>query len=300
MASDQWPALPLAEWQDTKDTLHLWTQIIGKTRLALAPMVNHWWQVPLYVSARGLTTSAMPAGRRILEVEFDLVDHVLAMRTNDDERLMALAPRSVADFYAEYTSILRDLKLRVHIWPHPVEVEVAIPFPDDETHAAYDAEHATRFWRGLAQADRVLSAFRGRFIGKCSPVHFFWGSFDLACTRFSGRAAPPHPGGIPHLADRVTRESYSHECSSAGWWPGGGAYDASFYSYAYPEPSGCPTAPILPAAGRYDTTLHEWVLPYEAVRASANPDAALLDFWQSTYDAAASLGAWDRAALERR
>ncbi len=309
--SPEWPSLPLSAWQDTKDTLHMWTQMVGKTRLALAPMVNHWWHVPLYISARGLTTSAMPyvdrrtgRGDGIVEAEFDFVDHVLIVRTAvgnvaADERRLALAPRSVADFYREYVATLRDLGVTAHIWPHPVEVQTAIPFTEDETHASYDSTAVTRFWHALAQADRVLTVFRGRFQGKCSPVHFFWGSFDLACTRFSGRPAPRHPGGIPNLADWVTRESYSHECASAGWWPGGGTMDAAFYAYAYPEPPGCPAAPIQPAAGRYDATLHEWLLPYDAVRTAADPDAALLAFWQSTYDAAATLGGWDRASLDR-
>jgi uncharacterized protein DUF5996 len=292
-AAAPWPALPLDAWRDTKDTLQLWTQIVGKTRLALAPMVNHWWQAPLYVSARGLTTSAMPYEDRLVEAEFDFVDHVLVVRTDSDERRMALAPRSVADFYREYRATLLDLGLRVRIWQHPVEVETAIPFSEDKTHASYDAAYVTRFWRALAQAARVLGVFRGRFTGKCSPVHFFWGGFDLACTRFSGRPAPPHPGGIPNLADWVTRESYSRECASAGWWPGGGALDASFYAYAYPEPAGCSAAPIKPAAGRYDQQLRDWILPYDAVRKAEDPDAALLSFWQSTYDTVANLGGWD-------
>ncbi len=249
MSADEsaWPALPLAEWSETRDTLHLWTQIVGKTRLALAPMVNHWWQVPLYVSARGLTTSWMP---------------------------------------------YRDA----------VEIADAIPFARDETHASYDAASAHSFWRALTQASRVLEIFRGRFVGKASPVHFFWGSFDLACTRFNGERAPQHPGGMPGLADWVTREGYSHACISAGWWPGtigSPVAEPVFYAYAYPEPVGCPTAKIEPAAGSYHAVMHEWILPYEAVRTSAHPDAVALDFFQSTYEAAASLGGWDRAALER-
>ena len=298
-----WPDLPLADWQDTYATLHMWTQIVGKTRLALAPMVNHWWQVPLYVSARGLTTSRMPYDARGIEVELDFVAHELTVDADDGARWsMALAPRSVADFYSAYMTGLRSLDLDVRFWPHPVEVKEAIPFPDDDTHRSYDAAAATRFWRALAQADRVLNTFRGRYVGKCSPVHFFWGSFDLACTRFSGRLAPEHPGGIPNLGDWVAREAYSHECISAGWWPGtiGGAVgEAAFYAYAYPEPDGCSEAPIRPRAGRYDRALREWVLPYDAVRTASDPDSMLLEFLESTYETAADLGGWPRATLER-
>ena len=298
-----WPALPLEQWRDTRDTLHMWTQIVGKTRLALAPMVNHWWQVPLYLSARGLTTSRMPYGSRGVEVEFDFLDHVLAIRTDEGvTRRLGLAPRSVADFYREYTSTLAALGLQVRIWPRPVEVTEAIPFDQDQAHASYDAEAATRFWQVLAQAERVLQGFRGRFIGKCSPVHFFWGSFDLACTRFNGELAPTHPGGIPNLADWVTRESYSHACISAGWWtgtPDSPVAEPAFYAYAYPEPSGCAEAPIRPKAAQYNGTLREWILPYAAVRGADDPDTAVLDFFQSTYEAAADRGGWDRGALER-
>jgi hypothetical protein len=296
-----WPALPLADWQDTRDTLQLWSQIVGKVRLALAPMVNHWWQVPLYVNARGLTTSAMPYDGGAVEIGFDFLDHVLRIETSRGEtRLVTLAPRSVADFYRDVMATLGAMGVHVHIWPWPVELPEVIRFDRDETHGAYDADAAERFWRSLMQADRLLHEFRGRFIGKCSPVHFWWGSFDLSCTRFSGRLAPPHPGGIPHLADRVAREAYSHECMSAGWWPGGGAVmEPAFYAYAYPEPAGCPDASIRPDAGHYHLELREWILPYDAVRSAGDPDATLLDFLESTYDAAARLGAWDRAALER-
>ena len=296
-----WPALPLADWQDTRDTLQLWTQIVGKVRLALAPMVNHWWQVPLYVSARGLTTSSMPYDGGAVEIAFDFLDHVLRIETSRGEtRLVTLAPRSVADFYRDVMATLGAMGVHVHVWPWPVELPEVIRFDRDETHSAYDADAAQRFWRSLVQADRLLNEFRGRFIGKCSPVHFWWGSFDLSCTRFSGRLAPPHPGGIPHLADRVTREAYSHECISAGWWPGGGAVlEPAFYAYAYPEPAGCPDASIRPDAGRYQFELREWILPYDAVRSASDPDATLLTFLESTYDVAARLGAWDRAALER-
>jgi hypothetical protein len=301
--SGTWPQLALVEWRDTRDTLHLWTQIVGKTRLALAPMVNHWWQVPLYISARGLTTSRIPYGAAGFAVELDFITHVLRI-LHDDGRTwsMTLAPRSVADFYSEYMSGLRSLGIDVRIWPVPVEIADGIPFAKDETHSSYDADAAQRFWRSLAQAARVLEIFRGRFLGKSSPVHFFWGSFDLACTRFNGARAPVHPGGVPALADWVTREAYSHACISAGWWPGtigSPMTDPAFYAYAYPEPAGCPTAKIRPDAGYYHAVMHEWILPYDAVRTAASPDAMALDFFQSTYEAAASLGDWDRASLER-
>ncbi|HEY2897441.1 MAG TPA: DUF5996 family protein [Gemmatimonadaceae bacterium] len=298
-----WPPLPLDEWSDTRDTLHLWTQIVGKTRLALAPMVNHWWQIPLYVSARGLTTSRIPYGTAGFSVELDFIDHhVEVLRDDGRTWSTALAPRSVADFYKAYMSGLRWLGIDVSIWPVPVEIANGIPFQKDETHASYDAGAAQRFWRALAQAARVLESFRGRFIGKSSPVHFFWGSFDLACTRFNGARAPRHPGGVPGLADWVTREAYSHACISAGWWPGAigsPMTEPAFYAYSYPEPAGCPTAKIRPDAGYYHDVMHEWILPYEAVRTAANPDVLALEFFQSTYETAASLGGWDRASLER-
>ena len=300
--SAAWPALPLAPWRDTQETLHRWTQVVGKVRLALAPMVNHWWQVPLYVDARGLTTSAMPYAGGVVEVRFDFLDDVLRVETSAGaERRVALAPRSVAEFYHDVMAALRAVGVAVRIHPRPVELADAVPFDEDEAHHAYDAEAARRCWRALVQADRVLRAFRGRFLGKCSPVHFWWGSFDLACTRFSGRRAPPHPGGVPHCPDYVTREAYSHECISVGWWPGGGAVDEpAFYAYAYPEPAGCPTAPIEPDAAYYHPDLREWILPYAAVRAADEPDASLLAFLQSTYEAAADRAGWDRPALERR
>ncbi|NJC70368.1 hypothetical protein HC031_11690 [Planosporangium thailandense] len=293
-----WPRLPLSEWADTRDTLHLWTQIVGKVRLALEPMVNHWWQVPLYVNAVGLTTALMPYGNRGLEAIFDFHRHVLDLRTTDGlRRTVALAPRPVADFYAEVMGRLAELGAPVRIYPRPVEVPVEIPFPDDHEHASYDPEYAHRFWLSLVHTHRVFTEFRGRFSGKVSPVHFFWGAFDLAVTRFSGRVAPPHPS-VPYTADRVTREAYSHEVSSCGYWPGG-ADEGSFYAYAYPEPPGFRRRLVEPAAARYDTDLGEFVLPYRAVRTSADPDATLLAFAQSTYDAAADLAAWNRAALER-
>jgi len=296
-----WPALPLAAWRETKDTLHLWTQIVGKVRLALAPMVNHWWQVPLYVHARGLTTSAMPYRNAAVEVRFDFLDHMLHIETSDGAaRQVALVPRSVRDFYHETMGALRAVGVDVRIRPQPVELTDVIPFDQDDVHPAYDAEAARRFWRALVQADRVLHQFRGRFLGKCSPVHFWWGSFDLSCTRFSGRRAPRHPGGVPNCPDYVTREAYSHECISAGWWPGGAGVDVpAFYAYAYPEPDGAATASIRPRTASYHPQLREWILPYDAVRAAPDPDATLLAFLDSTYEVAATLGGWDRASLER-
>ena len=298
---EEWPPLPFDEWKDTLATLHRWTQMVGKTRLALAPMTNHWWQVTLYLTARGLTTSPMPVGQRTVEIEFDFLDHVLAARTSDGaSRRMRLAPRSVADFHREYRTLLRSLDVEAKIWPVPVEMPEAVPFTDDVVHASYDAGAAHRCFRVLAQADRVLKEFRGGFLGKCSPVHFWWGGFDLSCTRFSGRRAPLHPACLPNLADRVTREAYSHECVSAGWWPGGGVLrEPAFYAYAYAEPAGLSAAAIRPREAYYHRELREFILPYDAVRTAARPDEMLLAFLQSTYDAAADLLGWDRAALER-
>ncbi len=299
--AEAWPALPLEEWQATYDTLHLWTQIVGKTRLALSPMQNHWWQTPLYVTSRGLSTSPMPHGERAVEVELDFIGHQLTARTSDgDIRTLPLSARPVADFYREYLDSLRSIGVEAAIRPVPVEMPVVIPFAEDRVHASYDADAAQRCWRALVQVDRVLKAFRGGFIGKCSPVHFWWGSFDLACTRFSGRPAPRHPGGAPNCPDYVMVEAYSHECISAGWWPGGGPMaEPAFYAYAYPEPAGCAAAPIRPDAAYYHPVMREWILPYEAVRTAPDPDAVLTDFLQSTYDVAANLGGWDRGALER-
>lgn len=300
--STSWPPLPLDQWLETRDTLQLWTQMVGKIRLALAPMVNHWWQVTLYINARGLTTSLMPYRDGAVELVFDFLQHQLLIETSAGEiRTVALRPRTVADFYQELMQALREVGISVRIWPRPQEVpDPVIPFDQDTTHQAYDPGAAERFWRLLVHTDRVFHRFRGGFIGKCSPVHFWWGGFDLSCTRFSGRPAPTHPGGIPNLADRVTREAYSHECISAGWWPGGGPVsEPSFYAYAYPEPAGCPEASVLPAAARYDMQLREWILPYDAVRTAADPDAELLAFLDSTYSTAADLGRWDRRALER-
>jgi hypothetical protein len=296
-----WPALPLDEWRASYATLHPYTQIVGKTRLALAPMENHWWQVVLYLTSRGLTTSPMPYGERALQVDFDFIGHELRARTSDGEvAALRLVPRTVADFYAEYTEMLEALGAPVRIWPMPVEIADAIPFTEDREHASYEPDAINRFWRILLQSERVLREFRGRFIGKASPVQFFWGSFDLAATRFSGRAAPPHPGGAPNVGDWVMREAYSREVSSAGFWPGGGAVDfPAYYSYAYPEPPGFADALVEPGAAYYDRTMGEFILPYDAVRSSASPDATLTAFLQSSYEAAANLGKWNRAELER-
>lgn len=297
-----WPPLPLREWADTYATLHRWLQIVGKTRLAAAPMQNHWWNVTLYLTSRGLTTSPMPCGARTFEVELDFIEHVLAIRASDgDARAMTLGPRPVDDFYREYTTLLAELGASVHIWPVPVELPDTLRFDQDQQHATYDPDAAHRCWRILASTDQVLKAFRGRFLGKSSPSHFWWGSFDLACTRFSGRPARRHSGGIPNCPDYVTVEAYSHECCSAGWWPGsvGGVEEPAFYAYAYPEPDGCAAARIGPAGAFYHSTLHEWIFPYDTMRAAPDPDAALLEFYERTYAAAATLGHWDRAALER-
>jgi hypothetical protein len=296
-----WPRLDFADWSDTCATLHLWTQVAGKIRLALAPMVNHWWQVTLYVTARGLTTSAMAYQQRRLQIDFDFVDHQLVLATSDGrEERFALAALAVADFYAEVMARLRALDVDVQIWTMPSEIPDAIPFEQDRVHAAYDAAAVQRFWRQLAQADRLLNRFRSSFLGKCSPVHFFWGSFDLAVTRFSGRTAPPMTRGAPNVGAWVMREAYSHEVSSCGFWPGNGGFgQAAFYSYAYPEPEGFAQAPVRPAAAYYDKGLSQFILPYEAVRMAADPDQAVLDFLQSTYQACADRAGWDRAALER-
>ena len=298
--AETWPALPFDEWRETLATLHMWTQVVGKVRLAQAPQLNHWWQVPLYVTSRGLTTSPVPHGHRTFQVDFDFIDHRLRVETYEgDSRELALAPRTVADFYGEFMSSLKGLGLEVKIWPTPVEVVDPIPFEQDETHKSYDPEYANRFWRALVQCERVFQQFRAGFAGKCSPVHFFWGSFDLAVTRFSGRRAPEHPGA-PGVADSVTREAYSHEVSSAGFWPGGPALpEPIFYSYAYPEPEGFKDFAVGPRQAYYNTDFKEFVLPYEAVRAAADPDGDLGRFLQDTYEAAANLAAWDRASLER-
>lgn len=296
-----WPALPFIGWQDTCATLHMWTQVVGKVRLALEPMVNHWWQVPLYVTASGLTTSPIPYKSRSFQIDFDFCRQALVITTSDPQRReFALAPYSVAEFYEKTMGALGELGIDVHIWTMPVEVADAVPFERDHNHRSYDAAAAQRFWRVLVQTDRVMKEFRARFVGKVSPVHFFWGSFDLAVTRFSGRIAPPHPGGMPNLGDWVAREAYSHEVSSCGFWPGNGGFGkAAFYSYAYPAPPDFAAAPLRPQAAVFDTNMQEFILDYEDVRTSADPDAMLLDFFQSTYEAAANLANWDRAALER-
>ncbi|MGH2544966.1 MAG: DUF5996 family protein [Ardenticatenaceae bacterium] len=297
---DLWPPLPLAEWQDTCTTLHMWSQVVGKIRLEQSPMLNHWWQVPLYVTARGLTTSPIPYHNRTFEIEFDFIDHHLYIRTSDGAHdTLALAPRSVADFYQELMTKLHHLGIEVRLWTMPVEVPDPIPFDEDDVHASYDADYAHRFWRVLALTDRIFQAFRSRFIGKSSPVHFFWGSFDMALTFFSGRRAPEHPGA-PNVADFVTREAYSHEVSSCGWWPGGGAIQApAFYAYAYPAPPGYPDAPVRPDQAFYSADMGEFILLYDDARHSDDPEQAVMEFLQSTYEAAANLAHWDRAALER-
>jgi hypothetical protein len=299
-ADDVWPALPLDDWRKTYATLHMWTQIVGKIRLAFTPLVNHWWNVPLYVTSRGLGTGMMPCDRRDLEILFDLVDHNLILTTSDGLRkALPLIPRSVADFYQELMASLRSMGVDVRIWPKPVEVSGPIPFAEDRTHCDYDPEPVTRLFRILLQTARVFCEFRGRFIGKCSPVHFFWGSFDLAVTRFSGRRAPERSG-----ADRVTREAYSHECISHGFWPGGSWFGNEvsspiFYSYTAPEPPGLRDEPVHPAAARFDATLGEFVLPYDDVRRASSPRDLLLEFLQSTYEAGANRAGWNRAELER-
>jgi hypothetical protein len=296
-ASTAWPELDYARWRDTAQTLQLWTQVVGKVRLALSPWLNHGWQVPLYVNARGLGTSPIHAAQTLFEIDFDFVAHRLILRRSDGpDRGFALEPMSVATFYRRCMSELAAVGINVSITPMPNEVASPIPFPDDETHAAYDAVAAHRFWRALVQVDRVFRLFRTGFIGKSSPVHFFWGSFDLAVTRFSGRRAPPHPGGVPGLPDAVTREAYSHEVSSAGFWPGSDAWPhAAFYSYAYPSPAGFAQARVEPAAAQWSAEMGEWLLPYDAVRSASDPDALLFAFLKSTYRAAADLAQWDRA-----
>src|SRR5262245_36815545 len=299
VATGAWPALTIEHWADTRDTLHLWTQIVGKVRMALEPMINHWWQVTLYVSARGLTTSLMHVGDRGLELEFDFLAHQLELRTTEGAlQQVALEPRSVANFYAATMTALETLEIPVHIVRWPNEVVDAIPFDEDEVHRSYDADAARQFWLALVQMHRVFTVFRSRFIGKVSPVHFFWGGADICTTRFSGRPAPKHRGGVPNCPDFVQEAAYSHEVSSCGYWPGGD--EGAFYAYAYPEPPGFADWPVEPAGARYDGTLGEFVLPYELVRTAPNPDEALLGFLQTTYDAAAELASWDRDALEIR
>jgi hypothetical protein len=293
-----WPALPLESWEPTRFTLHMWTQIVGKVRLALTPMVNHWWNVPLYVSPRGLTTSSMPYRDLVIEIEFDFISHQLVLRKSDgNSASIALAPKSVADFYAEFFAMLRSQGIDVKIWKMPVEIPDPIPFDEDKTHASYDRDAVQKFWRILASTSDVFHDFRALFIGKSSPVHFFWGSFDLALTRFSGRRAPAKPG-----ADRITQEAYSHEVSSVGFWPGSGnVKEPSYYSYASPEPAGFSEYRVAPpGAASYRKDMGEFLLPYESVRTSSDPTAALFQFCQTTYEAAAINAKWPREELERQ
>jgi len=292
----------LAPWQDTYAALLLRAQMLGKTRLALSPFQNHYWHSALYVTTSGLATSPMPHAAGTAAVELDLLTHRVVVSTSEGRReSLPLRPQSTREFFRDYLALLRSVGLEPHIWPQPQESGGTTPFDEDDGHAVYDPDAAQRCWRVLVQVDRVLQAFRGRFLGKSSPSHFWWGAFDIACTRFSGERAPTHPGGIPNLSDRVTRESYSHACVSAGWWPGtaGMVEEPAFYAYGYPSPEGFAAARVRPAAARWDATLGEWLLPYDAVRTADDPDAMLLDFLQSTYAAAADLGGWNRAALER-
>lgn len=306
--TDPWPTLAYDEWKDTYATLHLWTQMLGKTRLALSPPQNHWWHTALYVSTSGLTTSPIPYRDRTFEVELDLVAHRLVVRDCDGAiRSRALVAETVADFYRGYLELLGSFDIQVRMWPVPAEVADTTRFTDDRVHASYDPDAAQRCHVLLRQADRLLKAGRGNFLGKQSPVHFWWGSFDLACTTFSGRKAPPHPGGVPYIADSVVREAYSHECTSVGWWPGGGfgllrepaVREPAFYAYAAPEPEGFSRLTTLPRAAYYHPTMGEWILPNDAVRADPDPDGCVRAFVDGVYQGVAELGGWDRAALER-
>jgi hypothetical protein len=293
-STDIWPALPLESWKTTYHNLHMWTQIVGKVRLALTPRVNHWWNVPLYVTARGLTTSPIPYGKDAFEIQFDFIDHKLLIDRCDGLQMsMPLAPQTVADFYRQFMAMLHDLRIDVAIYPKPVEVPNPVPFADDHLYKAYDSDAAYRFWRILLSCDSVFKKFRARFVGKSSPVHFFWGSFDLAVTRFSGRRAPERPG-----ADAITREAYSHEVISAGWWPGSGIAAPAFYAYAAPEPAGFSAETPRPASAFYHPDLKEFILMYDEVRQSSNPEQSLLDFLESTYESAATLAQWPRSELE--
>jgi hypothetical protein len=299
--SDRWPSIPVADWHDTRDTLQLYTQVVGKVRLANEAPLNHWWNTTLYLTARGLTTSLMPHPTGpAFEIDFDFLNHRLEVITvAGGTRVLALTPMPVAAFYDAVMEMLDDLGVGTQIWPVPVEIPGAIPFTDDRVHASYDPDAVRRFWLALVEMDRVFDVFRARFVGKSSPVHVFWGALDLASTRFSGRTAPPHPGGAPNCGPHVMWEAYSHEVSSAGYWPGAPGEEGVFYSYAYPDPPGYRDTPIAVDGARWDETLSEFVLPYELVRNAADPDAVLLDFLQRTYEAAADTARWDRAALER-
>jgi hypothetical protein len=300
-ANSSWPDLPFSAWSETCDTLHLWTQIVGKVRLALTPLVNHWWNVTLHVTARGLAAPAIPYAGGTFDIAFDFIDHRLSIETSEGRsESLALRPMSVAAFHAEVMQRLRRLGIEVRIWTMPNEIAGAVPFDRDERHAQYDAVFAQRFWRALVQADRVMNEFRARFIGKASPVHFFWGSFDLAVTRFSGRTAPPPTATMPNVASWVMAEAYSHEVSSCGFWPGNGGYGrAAFYAYAYPAPPNYGETRLRTAGALYDGKLGEFILPYDAVRQAPDPDALLLGFLQETYESAADQAHWDRKALER-
>ena len=296
-----WPVLDLADWLPTRDTLHMWLQIVGKVRLVQTPWINHSWHATLYVTSRGLTTSLIPHGHRQFQIDLDFVDHRLAVSASDGRSgAFSLKPQTVAVFYDRLMHELAALDLPVHIVARPSEVPSPVPFAEDEVHREYDADAARRFWQVLVQVDRVMRVFRARYLGKCSPIHLFWGAMDLAVTRFSGRPAPPHPGGIPNLPDRVTREAYSHEVSSCGFWTGTAPVDApGFYAYAYPQPPGFADVSVRPEGAFYSAEFREFILPYARLRESAAPDDTLLDFMQSTYEAAADLGRWDRPALER-
>lgn len=300
--TSRWPAIPVAAWQDTRDTLQLFTQVVGKVRMANEPLSNHWWNVPLHLTTRGLTTSPMPHPTGpSFQIDFDFLDHRLHVSTATGEaRTLALEPRPVAEFHAGVMGLLDELGVATEIWPMPVEIPGAIPFPDDHVHASYDADAVHRFWQALLEMERVLKVFRSRFVGKASPIHLFWGALDLAHTRFSGRTAPPHPGGAPNCGPHVMWEAYSHEVSSCGYWPGPPGEEGVFYAYAYPEPPGYRDTPVEPTGARWDDELGEFVLPYELVRTADDPDATLLAFLQSTYEAAATTARWDRDALERR
>jgi len=308
MTPAAWPPLPLAQWEPTYNTLHLWTQILGKTRLALTPLENHYWNAALYVSTRGLTTSPMPVRDGLVEIELDFVSHALIARTSDGAiESFSLVPMNVADFYTRYLRVLRALEIPVHLREVPAEIADRTRFSEDRHHGSYDADAAHRCWSILRETDRVLHAYRSTFVGKQSPVNFWWGAFDMAVTRFSGRRAPVHPGGVRYLADRVVREAYSHECHSVGWWPGGGhgvvadppVREPAYYAYAVPEPAGFSTARIAPKEAYYHPAMAEWILPYEVVRTARDPDAVLRAFADSTYEAAATLGSWDRQSCER-
>jgi hypothetical protein len=300
-ATARWPSVPVAPWQDTRDTLQLYTQVVGKVRLANEPLLNHWWNVPLYITARGLTTSLMPHPTGpSFQIDFDFVDHHLVVGTvAGANRALDLKPRAVADFYPAVMAMLAELDVATEIWPMPVEIPGAIPFTHDHEHASYDADAVHRFWLALVEMERVFKIFGTRFVGKSSPVHLFWGAIDLAFTRFSGRSAPPHPGGAPNCGPHVMWEAYSAELSSVGYWPGGPGEEGTFYAYAYPEPPGHRDATVPVEGARWDDDLAEFVLPYEVVRTAADPGAVLLDFLQSTYEAAATTANWDRSALER-